>query len=416
MATPASKGAVPWQPFTTVRSLASAAVASGGAAPVNLTGSVSGSTVTLTWTAAGPEAALGYVIEAGSRAGLSDLANFDTGNAAVSFTTTGVPTGTYYVRVRLRAASGISAPSNETTLTVGSLSSPTPSGFTVDLPVAAGDAATNAYGIWPFGVHGSVHSADGHPGFDVECRPGANILAAADGEVSNAVLLDDGRYSVRLYHRVGSGSYATDYTNIASLAAGIGKGTTVSRGQTLGSAGVQSQMIGTTQVTWGMTHFQVNDFSRNEGLTNPNAVSPEPYLSPSSHALFETLWQTAAYNSEWCEPFFTGSRLATFPVTRAWTLQSGSLPAIIEIQCISGTTNQMTYALQNADRSPIESGAFSIDPAKKPLSTVTLTPSSGSPRLGVWNIVSDTLQVNLGAPGAARPSSLGGAAVYATTR
>ena len=74
----------------------------------------------------------------------------------------------------------------------------------------------------------------------------------------------------------------------------------------------------------------------------------------------------------------------------------------------------MTYALKNADGSSIESGTFSVDAVKKPLSLVDFTPSSGSPRLGVWDIVSDTLQLGLGAPGATRPSSLSGAAVYTT--
>jgi hypothetical protein len=56
---------------------------------------------------------------------------------------------------------------------------------TIELPIAPGDAANVAYGIWPFGVHGSSHAVDGHPGFDVEYRVGASVRAAADGTLQN---------------------------------------------------------------------------------------------------------------------------------------------------------------------------------------------------------------------------------------
>ena len=68
----------------------------------------------------------------------------------------------------------------------------------------------------------------------------------------------------------------------------------------------------------------------------------------------------------------------------------------------------------NTDRTALETGTFSVDANKKPLATVDLVPSSGASRLGVWNILSDTLQVGLGAPGAARPSTLSGASIYTT--
>ena len=510
--TPGMNGGVPWEAMPTHRRVAVTPIESGAAtAPVNLTGAVSGSTVTLAWTPAGAEIALGYIVEAGSRAGLSDLANFDTGSAAVSLTATDVPAGTYYVRVRLRTASGISPPSNEiaigvtasactrapaaptgltsaasgstvtlqwtapsqgcaptgytieagsspgagnlanvatgstattfsgsavgngtyylrvratnafgagaasneSTLTVGTAA---PGGFTVDLPIAAGDPQSNAYGIWPFGVHGGTHAADGHPGWDVEFRPGASVLVAADGTVSS-VFPEGDRYSIRIQHSVSGANYATDYTNIGALGPGIAAGARVTRGQVLGTAGVQSQFIGSTMVTWAMTHFQVNDFSRNEGLTNPNAVSPEPYLSASGRAIFDAMWRTAGYNTEWCEPFFTNSRLATFPVTRTWRLQSGSSQiASIEIRCLSATTNDMAYSLYAAGGSLIESGTFVVEATKKPLAIADFRPSSGSSRLGVWDIFNETRQLNAAAPGAPRPSSLAGAATYTTTR
>lgn len=298
--------------------------------------------------------------------------------------------------------------------------SPTPSPgsatFAVDLPIAAGDSANAAYGIWPFGVHGSSHALDGHPGFDVEFRPGAPVRAAADGTVLNVVpdINGNGRFSIRIAHRAGGRDYATDYTNIGPVASGIAAGVAVLRGQVIGAAGVQNQIVGTTPATWGMTHFQVNDFSRSEGLTNPNAVSPEAYLSPEGRSLFESIWRTAVYWTEFCEPFATNSRLAGFPFSRSWALQSGSPPARLDVRCVSEASVDYDYTLRGADGSAVETGIFNVNPLAKPFSTIDLRPSSGPSRLGVYDIVGDTMQLNLAAAGAPRPTSLGGASTYTT--
>jgi hypothetical protein len=88
--------------------------------PINLSSSVSGSTVTLTWTApATGDAATSYRLEAGSSSGASDLANSDTSSAATTFIATGVPNGVYYVRVRAQNSGGRSDPSNQVVVTVG---------------------------------------------------------------------------------------------------------------------------------------------------------------------------------------------------------------------------------------------------------------------------------------------------------
>jgi hypothetical protein len=89
--------------------------------PTNLTASSSGSAVTLAWSPPLTGGAVfSYTLEAGSRAGAADLANFNTASAATTFSAAGVGAGTYYLRVRAANALGTSAPSNEAVVTVGS--------------------------------------------------------------------------------------------------------------------------------------------------------------------------------------------------------------------------------------------------------------------------------------------------------
>jgi glucose/arabinose dehydrogenase len=88
------------------------------AAPANLTAQTSGRTVTLGWT--GASGATQYRIEAGSRAGASDLAVIDTGSTQTSFTASGVGDGVYYVRVRALNGATTSGFSNEVVITIGS--------------------------------------------------------------------------------------------------------------------------------------------------------------------------------------------------------------------------------------------------------------------------------------------------------
>jgi hypothetical protein len=90
------------------------------APPSGVTASASLASVTLGWTgpSSGP-APTAYVIEAGSLSGLADLATFSTGSTSTTFSATGVPAGTYFLRVRAANASGSSTWSNEVGLVVG---------------------------------------------------------------------------------------------------------------------------------------------------------------------------------------------------------------------------------------------------------------------------------------------------------
>jgi hypothetical protein len=87
------------------------------AAPQSFAGTVTGASVTLGWIAP-PGSITGYVIEAGSAPGLSNLAAVAImPGSTIGFP--GVPPGTYYVRIRAVNALGRSIVSNEIALIVG---------------------------------------------------------------------------------------------------------------------------------------------------------------------------------------------------------------------------------------------------------------------------------------------------------
>jgi hypothetical protein len=86
-------------------------------APTGLAQSVAGSQVTLTWSApASPCPATGYVIQAGSAPGLSNLAILNVG--PVPSLSVNAPPGTYHVRVVATNAAGGSVASNEIVVVV----------------------------------------------------------------------------------------------------------------------------------------------------------------------------------------------------------------------------------------------------------------------------------------------------------
>lgn len=89
------------------------------AAPGLMPAVVQGQAVHLSWRAGGAPAALTrYLLDVGSAPGLSDIfSGLDVG-LQTSFGASGVPPGTYYVRVRAGNYSGLGAPSNEVVVQV----------------------------------------------------------------------------------------------------------------------------------------------------------------------------------------------------------------------------------------------------------------------------------------------------------
>ena len=166
--------------------------------PGNLAAAAAGSTVTLSWAApASGGAPTTYVVEAGNATGLANLAAFPTGNLATVLSAPGVANGTYYVRVRAGNSAGISSPSNEAQVTVGTPvlapSAPggltfTQSGSTVTLNwlVPTGGGAPTSYiveaGSGP-GMTNIASVSSGSPATTLTATavPNGNVLRAGAG-------------------------------------------------------------------------------------------------------------------------------------------------------------------------------------------------------------------------------------------
>ena len=84
-------------------------------APADFVTAVSGSTVSLTWTASGGPLD-SYVVEAGQAVAVWN--RLDTGSSATSLQVPTVPAGSYFVRIRGKNGCGFSAPSTERLVTV----------------------------------------------------------------------------------------------------------------------------------------------------------------------------------------------------------------------------------------------------------------------------------------------------------
>lgn len=277
------------------------------------------------------------------------------------------------------------------------------------LPVGPGDTATMAYGIWPFGVHGSSHALDGHPGFDIEYRLDAPVHAVTDGVVAKIFpdAHDPSRSTVELRHDRDRGSYLTDYTNLVSVPAAIVPGASVSTGQILGVAGAFSGGLS------AMIHFQMADPTRSTpGVAESAIVSPADYVAPSARQAFDAIWRTAAYRAEWCEPFLTNSRASGFPMTRVWTLQAGTGAEGLTVGCPTDAADP-DYTLSSADGATLETGTLSVGWSARP-TTVDFRPSGGRARLGLYDIVGETMRLAVAAAGSPRPATLDEGATYTT--
>jgi hypothetical protein len=162
-----------------------------------------------------------------------------------------------------------------------------------------------------------------------------------------------------------------------------------------------------------MLHFQIDDMSYSSGFSTPNSIVPRGFLNADGLALFQEIWARAAYLDELCEPFDDNPRGVTFPLTRTWTLESGTLPARIDFTRVAVNTPDKEYTLLDAEGRPFEHGTVVVELTASP-SLIDLRSRSGSIRRGHYDIVGDVMRLALGAPGAPRPGNLDQGALYRT--
>lgn len=285
------------------------------------------------------------------------------------------------------------------------------------MPIEPSDVAATAFGLAPFGYHGADHAADGHPGWDVEYRTGGLVRAAAAGTVQS-VFPDPstpGRSTVQLEHVVGTHFYRTVYTNLATVNTEIVAAASVRAGQSLGTAGTVSQMVGTTPITYAMTHFQLDDFEYYREIPNPNAVTPEPFLSPDAKVFFDRIFNTAVFSTELVEPYASNPRDLRFPASRTWTRVSGEGPAGIRFSRAEARNPSYEYALLTESGTAIETGTVVLGLTTRPIPSIDLVSPLGR-RLGSYDIISDEMRLSLAQPGGNRPTDLGLASTYRTPR
>jgi hypothetical protein len=290
-------------------------------------------------------------------------------------------------------------------LSVPSLPTSVPGVLALSLPVEPGDSANATFGVTPFGSHGADHAEDGHAGWDFEYRAGGIVRAAAAGNVQN-VFQDaaaGGRFSVVIEHLVGSHHYRTVSTNLVTLSADIAVDEAVRAGQALGTAGAAA------------VHFQLDDFEYYREMGNPNAVSPEPFLTPSAKALFDSLFTRATFAQELVEPFATNPRIISFPLSRTWTRAGGDGPAGVRFTRRSARSSEYDYALLAESGTATETGTVTLNVTARPVTTIDFV-SPASRRLGVFDIVSNEMRLSLANAGVTRPADLSGASIYRTVR
>lgn len=323
------------------------------------------------------------------------------------------------LRIALVVSALLGAACGGSPTTPDSPATPAPSGaFAIALPIRMQDHANNAFGINPFGAHIGDHGIDGHPGWDIEYVGGTQVRAAADGVVQSVLQgsLGEG-WGIQITHRVeGRDAYRTIY-GVAGVASGVTVGAAIVASQALGLVNSYTRTIGTTTVTYSFTHFQLDDFSANAGLTNRNAVSPELFLTTEARQLFETFWRNAGYTQELTEPFATNPRDVTFPLTRTWRLTSGALAAQLDVTRTSATAVGYTYVMRSQNGATLETGTATVDVLARPVSAIDFLPTgSAQSRRGVYAILDGAMQLDYGPPGAARPASLAGASHYVSAR
>ena len=232
-------------------------------APTSLTGIVTGSTVTLSWTppASGTPPS-SYFVEAALTAGGPVIASLPVGLTSVSVP--GVPNGTYFARVRSVNVEGVSPASNEIIVTVGTAGCNTapaaPAGLT---GTVNGDLVTLA---WTPGAGGCAAT-----GYVVRAGSAPNVANLVNLPVGNVTGLQaqapPGTYFVTIVAQNAFGTSATSN----EVAVTVGPSCTIPGAPTafaVGSSGPTGSMTWAPPVTGGTpTSYQLEAGS-GAGLSN----------------------------------------------------------------------------------------------------------------------------------------------------
>ncbi|TAH39310.1 MAG: M23 family metallopeptidase [Planctomycetota bacterium] len=261
-----------------------------------------------------------------------------------------------------------------------------------DLPIDSGEAAFTAYGIWPYGVHGGGHP-EGHPGYDLECRPGAEIRAMAPGRVVRveANTAFPGQWDVTLRH---DGGWQTRYGHLTGLADDLPEGAEVQRGQRLGGPGAVDG--------FHMIHFVIEGPYECADLTLVLTAKAVPAL--------QEIWRRAAYSEELCEPMLVNVRGAEFPLVATWRRAGSEGPDGIRFTRTDPQASEYRYEILEGHRSR-EQGGVRVRPLPGwSFSELDLLPDSGGPpRLGLYDVVGPAMRIRWAAE---RPASLENAWAY----
>lgn len=110
--------------------------APGAGAPRGLTARLSASTVTLGWQSGPPPAATGYVVEAGTSPGVTDVGSFAVG--AATQVSGALPAGTFFIRVRAATNGSPGAASSVAIVTIPAVAAPPATPGTLTGSVASG--------------------------------------------------------------------------------------------------------------------------------------------------------------------------------------------------------------------------------------------------------------------------------------
>lgn len=290
--------------------------------------------------------------------------------------------------------------------------------FELDLPIRMDDVGYRMFGVAPYGYHVAEHRYDGHPGLDFEYIPGAKVYAASGGSVQ--VFTDShapDKQTLQLNFSENGKNYRLVYTNLSALEPGVTSGATATRGQMLGTAGSQTQnQAGGVSVTYAMTHFQLDDFSLNHGLTNSSAVSPVSYFSSAAQADLAAIWSQSAYRQMVCEPYLTNPRglLGKPTVIRAWTRTTGALASRIDFRCDFSDNGATGYTLYDASGNVLETGTVDLTPVTAGTTTIDLL-SAGGVRRGIVFAKDALLRIAYSAPGGDRPADFTATSEYTTS-